>query len=63
MKRSLIISKKFDLNLIPYGVDFRSLNSKSLINNYQTFMISKNLFKMDLFVNEIIGIIVAKIFL
>ena len=63
MKRSLIISKKFDLNLIPYGVDFRSLGSKFLINDYQTFSVSRNFSKMDLFVNEIIGIIITKIFL
>ena len=63
MKRSLIISKKFDLNLIPYGVDFRSLGSKFLINDYQTFSVSRNFSKMDLFVNEMIGIIITKIFL
>ena len=63
MKRSLIISKKFDLNIIPYGVDFRSLGSKFLINDYQTFSVSRNFSKMDLFVNEMIGIIITKIFL
>jgi len=63
MKRSLIISKKFDLNLIPYSVDFRSLGSKFLINDYQTFSVSRNFSKMDLFVNEMIGIIITKIFL
>jgi len=63
MRRSLIISKKFNLNFIPYSVDFRSSSSKYLINKYQTFMVSKNFLKMDLFVSEIIGIIVTKIFL
>jgi len=63
MKRSLIISKIFNLNFIPFGVDFKSIKSEYLINNYQTFMISKNFLKMDLFVSEILGIIAAKIFL
>ena len=63
MKRALIISRKFKLNLIPYAVDFRSIKEDNLLNNYQQFNISDNLFKFDLFIRELIGIISFKVFL
>ena len=49
MKRSLMIAKKFNLNLVPHAVDFRSISNKSLINSYQSFSISANLTNFDLF--------------
>ncbi len=61
MKRSLMIAKKFNLNLVPHAVDFRSISNKSLINSYQSFSISANLTNFDLFLREIIGIIAFKI--
>ena len=64
MNRSLIISKKLELNLIPYAVDFRVSNSNiSLINYYQSFSILSNLMNFNLFFREIIGTIIAKIVL
>ena len=61
MKRSMIISKKFGLDLIPYAVNPKTNSQNSLINIYQDFDISKNLSKFNLFLREIIGIIVFKI--
>ena len=61
MKRALIISRKFKLDLIPYAVDFRSIKNDNLLNYYQTFKISDNLFKFDLFIRELLGIISFKI--
>ena len=63
MKRALIISRKFKLDLIPYAVDFRSIKEDNLINNYQNFNILDNLFKFELFIREIMGIISVKVFL
>ena len=63
MKRALIISRKFKLNLIPYAVDFRLNKHDDLLNYYQTFKISDNLFKFDLFIRELLGIISFKMFL
>ena len=64
MKRSLLISKKLDLNLIPYAVDFRALadsDSKSLLNYYQGFSIVGNLQSINLFFKELLGIYAVKI--
>ena len=63
MKRALIISRKFNLDLIPYAVDFRSIKEDNLLNKYQKFNILGNLFKFDLFIRELIGIISFKVFL
>jgi len=63
MKRALIISRKFKLNLIPYAVDFRSIKEGNLLNKYQKFNILDNLFKFDLFIRELLGIISFKILL
>ena len=49
MKKKIKILKKFKLNLIPYAVDFRLNKHDDLLNYYQTFKISDNLFKFDLF--------------
>ncbi len=61
MKRSIMISKKLDLDLIPYAVDFRSISKISLINTYQNFNIASNFNDFNLFFREILGIIVFKI--
>ena len=63
MKRSMMISKTFDLDLIPYAVDFRSISKKSLINTYQNFNITSNFADFNLFFREILGITVYKIFI
>ena len=60
MKRSLIIAKDFGLQLIPYVVDPKTNRRISLINIYQDFNISRNLANFNLFLREIIGIIVFK---
>tara|TARA_Y100000816_G_C26003812_1_gene524578 strand:+ start:215 stop:784 length:570 start_codon:yes stop_codon:yes gene_type:complete len=61
MKRSMIISKKFGLDLLPYAINSKTNTQNSLINTYQDFDIVKNLSKFNLFLREIIGIIVFKI--
>ena len=63
MKRALIISRKFNLDLIPYAVDFRSIKEDNLLNHYQSFKISYYLFNFDLFIRELLGIIYLKAFL
>jgi len=63
MKRALIISRKFKLDLIPYAVDFRSIKEDNLLNHYQSFKISYYLFNFDLFIRELLGIIYLKAFL
>lgn len=62
MKRALIISKEYGINLIPYAVDYKSIKSNSLINIYQDFNVVSNLSSFNLFFREILGIIVFKIF-
>ena len=52
MRRSLLISKKLDLNLIPYAVDFRSFEdagNDNLLNSYQRFSIAGNLQSINLY--------------
>lgn len=61
MKRALIISKNFDLSLIPYAVDFRSYSNKTFLNRFQSFNIVSNLTDFNLFFREIIGILVFKL--
>ena len=62
MKRSLIISDHFEINLIPYAVDFRSTSNPKFINRIQKFDVTRNLSKFNIFANEIIGIFVFKLF-
>ena len=61
MKRSLIIANDFGLQLIPFVVDTKKNRQSSLINIYQDFDISTNLANFNLFLREIIGIIVFKL--
>ena len=63
MKRSIIIANELELDLIPYAVDFRSIKEDNLINSYQNFNILDNLFKFELFIRELMGIISVKVFL
>jgi len=64
MNRAMMISKKIGLNLNPYAVDFRgSVGNEKLINTYQSFDISHNLYNLNVFMREILGIFVAKIIL
>tara|TARA_A100001011_G_scaffold103345_1_gene109150 strand:+ start:530 stop:1303 length:774 start_codon:yes stop_codon:yes gene_type:complete len=63
MKRSIMISKKLDLDLIPYAVDFRSISKISLINTYQNFNIASNFNDFNLFFRETLGIAIYKIFI
>ena len=60
MKRVMMISEKFELKLIPYSVDFRSISHNSILNSFQKYSISSNLGNFDLFIREIIGIIAFK---
>jgi len=62
MKRSMIVAKKLNMNLIPYAVDFRSSNVYSFINKYQSFDIVANLTYFNIFFREIIGILAFKLF-
>ena len=62
MKRAMIIAKKLNINLIPYAVDFRSINHLSLINYYQRFKVTENLRAFDIFFRELLGIIAFKLF-
>jgi uncharacterized SAM-binding protein YcdF (DUF218 family) len=64
MDRVLLISKKLNLNLIPYAVDFRSYSGSgkdSFINYYQTFSLVGNLESLNLYFREFLGIIAVKI--
>ena len=62
MKRSMMIAKKLNINLIPYAVDFRSINHLSLINYYQRFRAAENIRAFDIFFRELLGIIAFKLF-
>ncbi len=62
MKRSMLISKKYNFNLIPYAVDFRSISTPGALNKYQYFDIVSNLGKFNLFFREILGIVAFKFF-
>ena len=64
MDRVMLISKKLNLNLIPYAVDFRSYSgsgSDSFINYYQGFSLSGNLQSLNLYFRELLGTIAVKI--
>tara|TARA_Y100000816_G_scaffold264804_1_gene224201 strand:- start:2864 stop:3643 length:780 start_codon:yes stop_codon:yes gene_type:complete len=64
MNRSLIISKKLELDLLPYAVDFRASNSNiNIISYYQSFSILKNLLNFNLFFRELIGTTITKLVL
>ena len=62
MKRSLLIAKKLNIELIPYGVDYRSVNFFSIVNFYQSFSVSHNLSSFDIFFREMLGILAIKLF-
>ena len=62
MKRSLLIAKKLNIKLIPYGVDYRSVDFFSIINFYQRFSVTNNLSSFDTFFREMLGILAIKLF-
>ncbi len=62
MKRSLLIAKKLNIELIPYGVDYRSVDFFSIINFYQRFSVTNNLSSFDTFFREMLGILAIKLF-
>ncbi len=64
MKRTLVISKKLGINLIPYPVDHRSilLEDNKITNVYKDFDIAKNISMFNIFFREILGILAVKIF-
>lgn len=62
MKRSIMIAKKKNLNLLPYAVDIASKDNKNLLITYKSFDVVNNMIKFNLFFREIIGIFAFKIF-
>ena len=62
MKRTEIISRKFNFKFKPYAVDFKSVGNFSIINYYQKFNIAENLRLFNIFFREIIGILTIKMF-
>ena len=62
MKRVILISKHFDVEFIPYAVDYKSISSKSFLNNLHRFDVTRNLSNFNKFINEIIGVIAFKLF-
>ena len=62
MKRVTLISEYFNVNFIPYAVDYRSISSRSFLNNLQKFDVTRNLSNFNKFINEIIGVIAFKLF-
>ena len=62
MKRSLLIAKKLNIELIPYGVDYKSVDFFSIINFYQRFSVTNNLSSFDTFFREMLGILAIKLF-
>ena len=62
MKRSMLIAKNLNINLIPYAVDFKSVNRTNIMNYYQRFDVVKNWLSFNVFFKEIIGIFAFKLF-
>ena len=64
MKRAMLITKKINIDVIPYAVDFNGTgNTKfSILNSIQKFNIISNLSMFNNFFREILGIVAFKIF-
>ena len=62
MKRSMLIARELDLNIEPYAVDFRSVNSFNILNYYQRLSIAENWQSFNIFFREIIGILAFMLF-
>jgi uncharacterized SAM-binding protein YcdF (DUF218 family) len=64
MKRAMMITKKMNIKVIPYAVDFRSSRKTKfiLLNFIQGFDITSNLSYFNNFFREILGILAFKIF-
>ena len=61
MKRSMLISDKLNLKLVPYAVDFKSIASTSIFNYFQRFDVAENLRLFNIFFREMVGIVVFKV--
>ena len=56
IKRSLIISKKFNLDIHPYpSFFFSKRDSMGFINSYQNISVVRNLSNFDAFIKELIS--------
>ena len=70
MKRSMLIAKKFNIDVVPYAVDFRMTaylselkeDKLSILNRITGFSILSNLTNFNIFFREIIGILAFKLF-
>ena len=64
MKRTMLITKKLDISIVPYAVDFRSRGKSkfSILSFIQGFNITANLSTFNIFFREIVGILAFKIF-
>ena len=70
MKRSTLIAKKFDIDVVPYAVDFRmAANSSklkdghfSILNFISGFSITSNMANFNIFFREIMGILAFRLF-
>ena len=70
MKRSMLIAKKFNIDVVPYAVDFRMTaylselkeDKLSILNRIIGFSILSNLTNFNIFFREIIGILAFKLF-
>ena len=61
MKRSMMIAKNQDVEIIPYPINFTSNSKMPILNSYQAFNTAKNLVNFNTFFREILGIIAFKI--
>ena len=63
LKRCLIISKKYNLNIFVYASSYDSKNSSTgILNNYQKACVTCNLRNVDRFFKETLSLIYAKFF-
>jgi uncharacterized SAM-binding protein YcdF (DUF218 family) len=64
MKRSLMIAKKYNIEIQGFPSSFKSrTNSFSLINFYQNINIQGNLYYFDIFFKEMLGIFIVTVIL
>ncbi len=62
MKRSMILSKKYNLNISSFPSDFITKNeTKGFINSYQSINVQNNLKKFDVFIKELISTTISTI--
>ena len=61
MKRSMMIAKNQEVEIMPYPINFTSNSKMPILNSYQAFNTAKNLENFNTFFREILGIIAFKI--